>query len=174
MGTANYWLVVPLVFCENRNIQVLEEALTHDLGYARRRSYQPQTQELIRLLRAGRSVEEILATDLQATLAGHAQPRLFPNVDGVRFLTHEGGCGGIRQDAQSLCGLLAGYITHPNVAGATVLSLGCQNAQVSMLQEEIARRDPQFSKPLFILEQQKIGTEEALVSTALRQTFVPA
>ena len=171
VGTANYWLVIPLVFCENRNIQVLEEALVNDLGYARRKSYQPQTQELIALMRAGRSVEEILATDLHTSLSAAPKPRLFENVDGVRFLTHEGGCGGIRQDAQTLCGLLAGYITHPNVAGATVLSLGCQNAQVSMLQAEIAKRDPHFAKPLYVLEQQQIGTEEALVSTALRQTF---
>ncbi|GAB3831434.1 UxaA family hydrolase [Hymenobacter jeollabukensis] len=171
VGTANYWLVIPLVFCENRNIQVLEEALVTDLGYGRRKSYQPQTQELIQLMQAGKTVEEILQTDLQTSLDGSQKPKLFPNVDGVRFLTHEGGCGGIRQDAQTLCGLLAGYITHPNVAGATVLSLGCQNAQVSMLQDEINKRSPQFLKPLYILEQQKIGTEEALISTALRQTF---
>lgn len=172
VGTANYWLVIPLVFCENRNIQVLEEALVNDLGYARRKSYQPQTQELISLMQAGKTVEEILATDLHSAEDGHQKPRLFANVDGIRFLQHEGGCGGIRQDAQTLCGLLAGYITHPNVAGATVLSLGCQNAQVSMLQDEIDKRSPGgLQKPLYILEQQKIGTEEALVSAALRQTF---
>ncbi|QKG53058.1 UxaA family hydrolase [Hymenobacter sp. BRD67] len=171
VGTANYWLVIPLVFCENRNIQVLEEALVNDLGYARRKSYQPQTQALLELMQAGKSVEEILATDLHSAEVNQQKVKPFPNVDGIRFLSHEGGCGGIRQDAQTLCGLLAGYITHPNVAGATVLSLGCQNAQVSMLQDEINKRDPHFAKPLFILEQQKIGTEEALVSTALRQTF---
>jgi altronate hydrolase len=171
VGTANYWLVIPLVFCENRNIQVLEEALVNDLGYARRKSYQPQTQALLELMQAGKSVEEILATDLHSAELSQPKAKPFPNVDGIRFLSHEGGCGGIRQDAQTLCGLLAGYITHPNVAGATVLSLGCQNAQASMLQDEIAKRDPHFSKPLFILDQQTIGTEEALVSTALRQTF---
>ncbi len=122
-------------------------------------------------MQAGKSVEEILATDLHSAENGQHKPKLFPNVDGIRFLSHEGGCGGIRQDAQTLCGLLAGYITHPNVAGATVLSLGCQNAQVSMLQDEINKRSSNFQKPLYILEQQKIGTEEALVSTALRQTF---
>ncbi|MBJ6142394.1 UxaA family hydrolase [Hymenobacter sp. BT559] len=171
VGTANYWLVIPLVFCENRNIQVLEEALVNDLGYARRKSYQPQTQALIELMQAGKSVEEILATDLQSAEVDYQKPKLFPNVDGIRFLNHEGGCGGTRQDAQALCGLLAGYITHPNVAGATVLSLGCQNAQATMLQDEIKLRDPNFSKPLFILDQQTLGTEETLVSTALRQTF---
>lgn len=172
VGTANYWLIIPLVFCENRNIAVLKEALVNELGYGRRKSYQPQTQELISLLRAGRSVEEILATDLHSAEDGQARPRLFPNVDGIRFLQHEGGCGGIRQDAQTLCGLLAGYITHPNVAGATVLSLGCQNAQVSMLQAEIDQRSPGgLGKPLYILEQQQLGTEETLISTALRQTF---
>jgi altronate hydrolase len=171
VGTANYWLVIPLVFCENRNIQVLEQALIHDLGYARRKSYQPQTQELLSLLKAGKSVEEILNADLQTARDDAARNRPFPNVDGIRFLTHEGGCGGIRQDAQTLCGLLAGYITHPNVAGATVLSLGCQNAQAAMLQDEIAKRDPQFAKPLYILDQQQLGTEDALIGAALRQTF---
>lgn len=171
VGTANYWLVIPLVFCENRNIQVLEQALVNDLGYARRKSYRPQTQELLSLLKAGKSVEEILGADLQTACDDAARNRPFPNVDGIRFLTHEGGCGGIRQDAQTLCGLLAGYITHPNVAGATVLSLGCQNAQATMLQDEIAKRDPQFAKPLYILDQQKLGTEDELIGTALRQTF---
>ncbi|GAB4042849.1 UxaA family hydrolase [Spirosoma litoris] len=172
VGTGNYWLVIPLVFCENRNIQVLEDALVNDLGYGRKKTYQRQTEELKALVQAGRTVEEVLQADLQtAEQSLNGQLRLFPNVDGVKFLIHDGGCGGTRQDAQALCGMLAGYVTHPNVAGATILSLGCQNAQVSMLQEEIQKRSPQFDKPFFVLEQQTIGTEESLISQALRQTF---
>jgi altronate hydrolase len=171
VGTANYWVVIPMVFCENRNLDVLQQALVTDLGYGRNRSYQVQSQQLIELYKTGKSVEEILQADLQADYGKHASQRLFPNVDGIKFLTHDGGCGGTRQDAQALCGLLAGYITHANVAGATVLSLGCQNAQVSMLEDEIKKRSPQFSKPLFILEQQKIGKEAALLSEAIKQTF---
>jgi altronate hydrolase len=171
VGTANYWVVVPMVFCENRNLDVLQQALVTDLGYGRNRSYQKQSLQLVELYKSGKTVEEILNTDLQADYANNANTRLFPNVDGIKFLNHDGGCGGTRQDAQALCGLLAGYITHPNVAGATVLSLGCQNAQVSMLEEEIKKRSPQFSKPLYILEQQKIGTESAFLSEAIKQTF---
>jgi altronate hydrolase len=171
VGTANYWVVIPMVFCENRNLDVLQQALVNDLGYGRNRSYQVQSQQLIELYKTGKSVEQILQADLQADYEQHASQRLFPNVDGIKFLTHDGGCGGTRQDAQALCGLLAGYITHPNVAGATVLSLGCQNAQVSMLEDEIRKRSPQFSKPLYILEQQKIGKESALLSEAIKQTF---
>lgn len=172
VGTANYWLVIPLVFCENRNIEVLREALVDDLGYARTHDYQNQTHDLIALYKAGKTVEEILQADLQAQGEKNAKQKLFPNVDGVKFLLHDGGCGGTRQDAQALCGLLAGYITHPNCAGATVLSLGCQNAQASILQEEIAKRDADFKKPLYILEQQNIGTESDLMALALKQTFV--
>jgi altronate hydrolase len=171
VGTANYWVVVPMVFCENRNLDVLQQALVTDLGYGRNRSYQLQSQQLVELYRAGKSVEQILETDLRSDYEHNTNQRLFPNVDGIKFLNHDGGCGGTRQDAQALCGLLAGYITHPNVAGATVLSLGCQNAQVSMLEEEIKKRSPQFSKPLYILEQQKIGTESAFLSEAIKQTF---
>ncbi len=171
VGTANYWVVVPMVFCENRNLDVLQQALVNDLGYGRNRSYQLQSRQLIELYKAGKDIQDILQADLQADYDKNVSSRLFPNVDGIKFLTHDGGCGGTRQDAQALCGLLAGYITHPNVAGVTVLSLGCQNAQVGMLEEEIRKRSPDFSKPMYVLEQQKIGTESALLSEALRQTF---
>ena len=171
VGTANYWVVIPMVFCENRNLDVLQQALVTDLGYGRNRTYQLQSQQLVSLYKSGKSVEDILSTDLQADYQNNNNQRLFPNVDGIKFLNHDGGCGGTRQDAQALCGLLAGYITHPNVAGATVLSLGCQNAQVSMLEEEIKKRSPEFSKPMYILEQQKIGTESAFLSEAIKQTF---
>ena len=96
---------------------------------------------------------------------------MFPNLDGVRFLTHTLGCGGTREDARSLCGLIAGYIHHPNVAGATILSLGCQNAQSSLLREEIQRRNPKFDKPLFIFDQQESNLESQMLTGAIRETF---
>ena len=99
------------------------------------------------------------------------QERLFENVDGIRFLLHEGGCGGTREDSNNLCGLIAGYIHHPNVAGATVLSLGCQHAQIGILREELRKRNPNFDKPLYVLEQQRSGSEAAMMSEAISQTF---
>src|SRR6202042_2195534 len=84
---------------------------------------------------------------------------------------HEGGCGGTRQDARALCGLLAGYIQHPNVAGATVLSLGCQNAEISILLEEIRKRDAQATKPVLIFDQQALGLETDMLGRAIDQTF---
>ncbi|GIR18131.1 MAG: hypothetical protein CM15mP32_3180 [Flavobacteriaceae bacterium] len=43
--------------------------------------------------------------------------------------------------------MLAGYITNPNVAGATILSLGCQNAQVEMMQKALNNFDPNLKNP---------------------------
>ncbi len=171
VGTANYWIVIPLVFCENRNIQVMKEALVDKLGYKKAKTYESEVDQLMGLYQAGRSTQEILNAEMQATIEKPGAKRFFKNIDGIKFLTHDLGCGGTQQDSQALCGLLAGYITHPNVAGATVLSLGCQHAQGHILKEEIARRDPSFSKPMVILEQQKIGTERKLLQEALKQTF---
>jgi altronate hydrolase len=171
VGTANYWLVIPMVFCENRNLDVLREALVNELGYGRNQNKKAEVTKLIDFYRSGKNIDEILNADISVETEEVKKQRLFHNVDGIKFLTHEGGCGGTRQDAQALCGLLAGYVTHANVAGATILSLGCQNAQVEILQEEIKKRDPGFSKPLYILEQQKIGKEADLISQAIKQTF---
>ena len=68
--------------------------------------------------------------------------RLFKNVDGIKFLNHQGGCGGTRQDAAILGKLLAAYANHPNVAGVTVLSLGCQNLQVEDFKNDLKNSIP--------------------------------
>ncbi len=163
VGTRNYWLVVPLVFCENRNVEQMREALEEELGYGGANSYRQHVRRLIERRADG---------DVWPELAARAREgRVFKNLDGIRFLTHEGGCGGTRQDAQALCGLLAGYIHNPNVAGATVLSLGCQHAQVSNLMDELRALDPQLHKPVLIFEQQKSGREAALMERALDETF---
>ena len=160
-----------MVFCENRNLDVLKEALVTELGYGRVHQSKVEMEALVNLYKSGSNSSDILSADLQISNAAQAPKRIFPNIDGIKFLNHDGGCGGTRQDSEALCGLLAGYITHANVAGATVLSLGCQHAQVSILQKEIKKRDNSFKKPLYILEQQMIGTESELISLAIRQTF---
>lgn len=167
VGTRNLWLVLPLVFCENRNVRALQEAFDRELGYGAPEVHRLAVRELARRYRDG----DPLGAPLPVAPATDASRRVFPNLDGVRFLTHEGGCGGTRQDTRALCGLLAGYIVHPNVAGATVLSLGCQHAQVEILREEITARDPAFDKPMFVFEQQRMGTEEALLTAAVRESF---
>ena len=171
VGTRNYWLVLPLVFCENRNLNVLKQAFEEELGFAAPQVYRRQVAELARLYREGET-EKLKTVSFSETQRPENLPKVFQNVDGIKFLIHEGGCGGTREDAKNLCGLLAGYIHHPNVAGATVLSLGCQNAQVAILQEEIKRRDANFSKPLLIFEQQKSSSEAAMLSKAIRETFL--
>jgi len=171
VGTRNYWLVVPLVFCENKNIQVLKQALEEELGFAAPQLYRQQVALLAKSYREG-TAEQPAVQGLPADGALAPRTRLFENIDGIRFLLHEGGCGGTREDSNNLCGLIAGYIHHPNVAGATVLSLGCQNAQIAILLDEIRKRNPKFDKPLFTLEQQRSGSEAAMMSEAIRTTFL--
>ena len=165
VGSRNHWLVIPLVFCENRNVNMIRQAFEEELGFAQPDSYRQQVRDL--LTRHGAGGNGPGATEARARPSG----RVFPNVDGIKFLTHSGGCGGTREDSRNLCGLLAGYLHNPNVAGATVLSLGCQHAQGDLLREEIARCDPHFAKPLLYFEQQGEASERAMLSSAIEQTF---
>lgn len=171
VGTENNWLVVPLVFCENRNLEVLEEALLKPLGYGATKEFAVDTSQLIARYRAGDPVESLLALPVIGSREELGSKRVFPNVDGIKFLKHDGGCGGSPEDSETLCRLLAGYITHPNVAGATVLSLGCQHAQIRMLQEAIKAIDPGFDKPVYFLDQQESGTEQQFLDAAIKKTF---
>lgn len=173
-GTRNLWLVVPLVFCENRNVRALQQLLGEQLGFWHFRQRPAiDLSALIRQWRLGADAETLAQVEvLSERLEASAPPPLFAGVDGVRFLTHEGGCGGTRQDAETLCYLLAGYIAHPNTAGATILSLGCQNAQVALLERILQERYSECRKPVIILEQQRSASERHFLAEAARQTFI--
>jgi altronate hydrolase len=166
VGTANYWLFIPTVFCENRNLDVIREALHNELGYGVTDKYKRFTQDLVK---AYRKKEDIIHVNLTQSTAKH--DRLFPNVDGIKFLNHQGGCGGTRQDAALLSKLLAAYADHPNVGGITILSLGCQHLQKHDLLEDIKKRNPTFGKPILVFEQQQSQSEEQLIANAIRDTF---
>src|SRR5207244_43315 len=88
VGTRNYWIVVPLVFCENRNIAVLKQAFEEELGFAAPQVYRRQV------------------------------------------------------------------------------------AQIGSLRGELRKRNPNFDKPLVIVEQQQSGTEAAMLTEAIRNTFL--
>ena len=163
--------VVPLVFCENRNIAVLKQAFQEEQGFAQPNIYRQQVAELVRLYAEGKT-KTTETHAMEPEPYSPTRPKVLENVDGIKFLMHEGGCGGTREDANNLCGLLAGYIHHPNVAGATVLSLGCQNSQIEILREQIARRSPHFSKPMFVFEQQQSGSEFKMLSEAILSSFI--
>lgn len=170
VGTANHWLFIPTVFCENRNLDVIKEALYHELGYSVTDKYRAFTHELLAAYQEGKSLDSLSLDELSTP--AHKKERVFKNIDGIKFLNHQGGCGGIRQDAEILGKLLAAYADHPNVAGVTILSLGCQNLQLKDLLDEIKTRNPHFDKPLFVFEQQQSKSEELLIKEAIQKTFI--
>jgi altronate hydrolase len=172
VGTENNWLIIPLVFCQNRNVEVLKETLVEKLGFGKKRHLEFNVDKLIDAYKAGDSSASILGKSIIEEADELTKNPLFPNVDGVRFLTHDGGCGGAASDAIALCNLLAGYINNPNVAGATVLSLGCQHAQASILENALAKMAPNNQKPVYILEQQQSNSEKELIAEAVKKTFV--
>jgi altronate hydrolase len=170
VGTANYWLVVPLVFCENRNVNTIKQAFVEELGFESPNRFKAFVQQMSALYSKGE--KDKIGSLTMETVEQEKGSRIFRNVDGIKFLTHNGGCGGTREDSETLCALIAGYINHPNVAGATVLSLGCQNAQPPILQAKLNKINPHLEKPVILLEQQKEGTELALLTAAIQKTFL--
>ena len=168
VGTANYWLFIPTVFCENRNLDVIREVMQDELGYSVTEKYKSFTRELILAMQSGKKLSD---PDIPSFAATHIRSRVFKNVDGIRFLNHDGGCGGIRQDSAVLGKLLAAYANHPNVGGITILSLGCQHLQSGELLDDIKNSSATFDKPIFVFEQQQSQSEENLIQEAIRKTF---
>ena len=159
VGTENVWLFFPLVFCENRNIEILKDIFEKELMKPKENDYQLLLRSLVS------------SENGSADAAGKsAEANLFKNIE-VKFITHQGGCGGIRQDSNSLAKLLAGYVNNPNVAGATVLSLGCQNLQIQIFKDAMYEINPNSTKPVLIYDQQSIGTIEAMLSSVVKDTF---
>ncbi|TDO99240.1 UxaA family hydrolase [Flavobacterium sp. 245] len=158
VGTKNVWLFFPLVFCENKNIEKLKDIFENELMPKKEVSY----KNLLRSLIEEKSVEEVSDKNLNENL--------LDNVE-VKFINHQGGCGGIRQDSELLAKLLAGYVNNPNVAGATVLSLGCQNLQVDIFKKALKEMSPNSDKEILIYEQQQIGTTDQMFQMVIKDSY---
>jgi len=159
VGTENIWLFFPLVFCENRNITLLKEVFEKELQPKEIDQHQLLLRSLVNDKSKDIAIEEV------------KNPKATLNNIKVKFITHQGGCGSIRQDAESLAKLLAGYVNNPNVAGATVLSLGCQNLQIDMFNTALLKINPSLMKPVLIYEQQKIGKVDKMLGMIIKDTF---
>ncbi len=160
VGTDNIWLFLPLVFCENRNIETLKNIFDKEFNPPKKEPL----QELLSQLVHGDKIKD---TENKKTKPRKTQ---FDNIK-VRFLTHQGGCGGTRNDAKSLARLLAGYVNNPNVAGATVLSLGCQNLEVKLFKDALSALKLGNEKPVLIFDQQSEGTVDAFLSKIITKSF---
>ncbi len=60
VGTANYWLFIPTVFCENRNMDVIREVLQDELGYSVTEKYKAYTRQLIRSHQEGKNLKDAM------------------------------------------------------------------------------------------------------------------
>ncbi|MCG9972889.1 UxaA family hydrolase [Christiangramia crocea] len=159
VGTANIWLFFPLVFCENRNVELLKDIFEKEFSFHK----SPKQRQLLRNLISGKDEDTTVEFD-------ENEKGVFDNIE-VKFITHQGGCGGIRQDSVMLSKLLAGYVNNPNVAGATVLSLGCQNLQIDIFRNSLEDINPDIKKPVFIYEQQQMGTVDEMLNTIIKESF---
>ncbi|HMP30569.1 MAG TPA: altronate dehydratase family protein [Saprospiraceae bacterium] len=169
VGTANYWLFIPTVFCENRNLDVIKNALNEALGYGLDNKYKSYASALVDAYKVGKPINALQNIDLLSN--NHTKSKVFNNIDGIKYLSHNGGCGGTHEDAAILGKLLASYANHPNVGGITLLSLGCQRLQIHEFLENCRSLHSKFDKPILVFEQQKIGSESLLIEQAIKETF---
>uniref|UniRef100_UPI0030EB7607 UxaA family hydrolase n=1 Tax=uncultured Cyclobacterium sp. TaxID=453820 RepID=UPI0030EB7607 len=84
VGTANYWLVVPLVFCENRNVEIMKQAFVEELGFAKPNPYKSFVKQMKQLYLKGD--KEGLEQVGVETLEQAGEDKLFKNIDGIKFL----------------------------------------------------------------------------------------
>lgn len=78
VGTANIWLFFPLVFCENRNVELLKDVFEKEFTFHR----SPKQRQLLRNLINGK--EEDAAVDFE-----EVKTSVFDNIE-AKFITHQG------------------------------------------------------------------------------------
>jgi len=128
------------------------------------------------------TVARAIAARFSREIEGHEPP----NFDGVVAIAHDHGCS-VRADGPGMANLrrtLGGYANHPNVAGALVVGLGCEDNQVDAF---LAASGLIRSEGLSALVIQERGGTAATIAagvealrqmlplaTAARRTTVPA
>lgn len=111
------------------------------------------------------------AATVARRIAAHFTPdRLtaYPNVDGVIPFIHQQGCGmeATGEPMHLLRRTLGGYITHANIAGALICSLGCER---NNLDRFFAATAMKTGAMLRTLRMQSVGGTAAAISNGIAQ-----
>ncbi len=108
-------------------------------------------------------------------IAEEAERRLwsrerFPNVDGVRAIPHDKGCGcpdgGVVTRTMQVLGA---YLDHANVGAALVLELGCEKTNLAAFKPFLDRSAQGPAKPVATLSVQQEGGTGATIREGLRR-----
>ncbi|MFX1298593.1 MAG: UxaA family hydrolase [Promethearchaeota archaeon] len=85
--------------------------------------------------------------------SSHAARKIADQVQNSVCLSHPYGCGHFGADWRRIVHTLAGIGKNPNVYGALVVGLGCENVTARVISQEIAKSQ----KPVEFLDIQKVG-----------------
>jgi altronate hydrolase len=94
----------------------------------------------------------------------------FPNVDGVRAIPHDKGCGCPDGSAVSqTMRVLAAYLAHPNVGGAIVIELGCEKTNLAAFGRFLGGTVDAPAKPVVTIGVQQSGGTGGTVRDGLKR-----
>ncbi len=95
----------------------------------------------------------------------------YPSVEKVIAFPHNYGCSQLGDDHQNTRNILADMVHHPNAAGVLVVSLGCENNQLSAFKELVGEVDPARVK---FFESQKVQGDEVAYGLELIREIAAA
>ena len=85
--------------------------------------------------------------------ASDAARMISSQVKGTVTFNNQNGCSQVPSDQQYTMNMMAGYAANPNIYGTVVISLGCENCQMDLVVDEIAKRTNKPVKTLIIQEE---------------------
>lgn len=74
-------------------------------------------------------------------------------IKGTVTFNNQNGCSQVPSDQQYTMDMMAGYAANPNIYATVVISLGCENCQMDLVVDEIAKRTNKPIKTLIIQEE---------------------
>ena len=81
-----------MVFCENGNIEILKRSILKSLGL-KRTQYESFAKELASAYQNNKPTDDVVFSENNDPTVSP----VFPNIDGIKFLTHGLGCGETRK-----------------------------------------------------------------------------
>lgn len=85
--------------------------------------------------------------------ASDAARMISSQVKGTVTFNNQNGCSQVPSDQQYTMDMMAGYAANPNIYATVVISLGCENCQMDLVVDEIAKRTNKPIKTLIIQEE---------------------
>ncbi len=156
------------IVCDSPKIRYLTEYVNKTFQGYKRENGRVGTRNYFLIVPTSQCASHVALQSAQEALGKFSLAKDFANIDGIVAIPNTEGCGcASNLQIDRFLRVLKNYVTHPNVGGALIIDLGCEQTNYGVLHSYLKKNEDILTTPTDWLTIQNEGGTQKTIEKAM-------